>query len=50
MPLTFISSIYGMNFDYMPELHWQYGYPMILSVMFTAVVGMLYYFRRKDWI
>jgi magnesium transporter len=47
IPLTFIVGIYGMNFDYMPELKYHYGYPTVLIVMFVLVMGMLYYFKRK---
>ena len=47
IPLTFIVGIYGMNFDYMPELKYHYGYPIVLGVMFLMVIGMLYYFKRK---
>jgi magnesium transporter len=50
IPLTFIAGIYGMNFDYMPELDWRYGYPAVLAVMALVVVAMLYYFRRRDWL
>ena len=50
MPLTFIAGIYGMNFDYMPELHWHWGYPAVLLVMATVAIYMLFYFRRKKWI
>lgn len=50
VPLTFISSIYGMNFDYMPELHSRFGYPLVLTVMFLISLCMLYLFRRKRWI
>lgn len=50
VPLTFIASIYGMNFDNIPELHWQYGYYWVLSIMALVTLGMLFYFRRKDWI
>ncbi|HMX39753.1 MAG TPA: magnesium/cobalt transporter CorA [Saprospiraceae bacterium] len=50
IPLSFIASLYGMNFDNMPELHSQYGYYVVLGVMFTAMVGMLVYFRWKRWI
>lgn len=50
VPLTFIASIYGMNFDNIPELHHPYGYYGVLSVMGTVTLGMLYYFKRKDWI
>ncbi len=49
MPLTFIVGIYGMNFDYMPELRWHYGYFGILGVMALVVIGMLYYFKKKKW-
>lgn len=49
MPLTFIVGIYGMNFDNMPELHWQYGYFMVLGLMFLLLLGMIYYFKKKKW-
>jgi magnesium transporter len=49
MPLTLIAGIYGMNFAWMPELRWQYGYPAALGVMALIAGGMLYYFRRKGW-
>jgi magnesium transporter len=56
IPLTFISSIYGMNFHTerspwnMPELTWYLGYPFALSLMAAMAFGMLYYFRRKGWL
>lgn len=50
IPLSFIAGIYGMNFDNMPELHWHYGYFVVLAAMFFAMVGMLLYFRQKRWI
>ncbi len=49
LPLSFIAGIYGMNFNHMPELSWQYGYPSILGVMFFATIIMLFYTRRKGW-
>lgn len=49
MPLTFIVGIYGMNFDNMPELHWKYGYFMVLGLMFLLLLGMIYYFKKKKW-
>ncbi len=49
MPLTFIVGVYGMNFDNMPELHWKYGYFMIIGLMFLLLLGMIYYFKRKKW-
>lgn len=50
VPLTFMASLYGMNFDYIPELHWKWGYPTVLATMLVVSLGMLYYFRRKKWI
>ena len=49
MPLTFIVGVYGMNFDNMPELHWQYGYFIILGCMFVLLLGMIFYFKKKKW-
>jgi magnesium transporter len=46
-PLTFIVGIYGMNFDNMPELHWRYGYYMVLALLATIAGGLVLYFRRK---
>lgn len=47
---TMIAGIYGMNFDYMPELHWRYGYPAAIALMLT-VCGLLYRaFRRAGWL
>jgi magnesium transporter len=50
VPLTFISSLYGMNFDYMPELHLHWAYPAVILLMVSVAIGMLMYFRRKQWI
>lgn len=50
MPLTFIAGVYGMNFDNIPELHWQNGYFYVWGIMITLVIGMLIYFKRKDWL
>lgn len=50
MPLTLISGIYGMNFRYMPELEWRYGYLVIISLMLGLGVGMLAFFRKKKWL
>jgi magnesium transporter len=49
MPLTLISGIYGMNFRYMPELYWRYGYFLTLFSMFLIGITLLIYFRRKGW-
>lgn len=50
IPLTFIASIYGMNFQNMPELGTQWGYPAVLSVMAAIGVGLYLLFRRRDWL
>jgi magnesium transporter len=49
IPLTFIASIYGMNFKHMPELEWRYGYAWALGLMAAAAAGMIAYFRRRGW-
>lgn len=50
MPLTFIVGLYGMNFRYMPELEWPWGYPAVLLLMVFVAIGMLIFFRRKKWL
>ncbi|MBU1166818.1 magnesium/cobalt transporter CorA [Patescibacteria group bacterium] len=50
MPLTFITGLYGMNFRFMPEIEWQYGYPMTIAVMILIEIAMLFYFKKKHWI
>lgn len=50
MPLTFIVGVYGMNFDYMPELRVWWFYPFLWAVMISIVGGMLLFFRRKKWL
>lgn len=50
IPLTFVAGIYGMNFKYMPELEWRWGYPIVWLVMGAVVVIMLIYFRKKKWL
>ncbi len=49
IPLTFLSGLYGMNFQHMPELDWRYGYYTVLGLMGVIVIIMIYYFRRKGW-
>ena len=49
MPLSFIVGLYGMNFEYMPELKWHYGYFITLATMAGLVIGMLLYFKKKKW-
>lgn len=50
MPLTLIASIYGMNFEFMPELHWRWGYPAVLAVMVIIGIVMVVYFKKRKWI
>jgi magnesium transporter len=50
MPLTFIVGVYGMNFKFMPELEWRYGYFLALFAMFGIGVSMFLYFKRKKWL
>lgn len=50
LPLTFIAGVYGMNFKYMPELEWPWGYPLIWLVMLSVAGGLLLYFRSKGWL
>lgn len=49
LPPTLIASIYGMNFEYMPELAQKWGYPFSLGLMIISVVIPFYYFKRKGW-
>ncbi len=50
IPLTFIAGIYGMNFDHMPELHWEWGYQTVWLVMGICFLGMYVFFKRKKWL
>jgi magnesium transporter len=50
IPLTLVAGIYGMNFRYMPELAWRWGYPLVWAVMLAITAGMLLYFRSKRWL
>lgn len=50
IPLTFIAGIYGMNFEYMPELGWEWGYPLVWMIMILIGLSMFMYFRRKRWL
>ncbi len=49
IPLTFIAGIYGTNFEFIPELNWQYGYFAMWGVMLIVGMGLLLFFRRKKW-
>jgi len=50
LPPTLIASIYGMNFEFMPELKWALGYPFALGIMIASVVAPFWFFRRKGWL
>ncbi|MDE7447570.1 MAG: magnesium and cobalt transport protein CorA, partial [Helicobacter sp.] len=50
MPPTLVGTIYGMNFSNMPELNWEYGYPLALGIMFLSVACPLLYFKFKKWL
>ena len=54
IPPTFLASLYGMNFDRsskwnMPELGWPFGYLTVVAIMLAATIGMLVFFKRRDW-
>ncbi len=50
MPPTLIASIYGMNYEHMPELKWEYGYPLAILMMIGSAILPVWYFRRKGWL
>ena len=50
IPLTFIAGVYGMNFEYMPELGWRWGYPAVVAGMALIGLVMLGYFKKRGWL
>ena len=50
IPLTFIAGIYGMNFEYMPELKWPWAYPVLWILLIAIFVFMIFWFKRKKWL
>jgi magnesium transporter len=50
LPPTLVASVYGMNFHHMPELEWQFGYPLALLAMVLAALVPLVYFKKKGWL
>jgi magnesium transporter len=49
IPLTFIVGVYGMNFDFMPELKWKYGYFGVWAIMILMMALMIRFFKYKKW-
>lgn len=49
LPLTFVAGIYGMNFEFMPEIHWRYGYIFVWVIFIAIFVGMLAWFKHRKW-
>jgi magnesium transporter len=47
---TMIAGIYGMNFDTIPELHWEFGYPLVMTIMVAACAALFVGFRRSGWL
>ena len=47
---TLIAAVYGMNFTFMPELHWTFGYPFALGLMLVSAVVLYVVFKRRDWL
>ncbi len=50
LPPTLLAGIFGMNFHFMPELSWRYGYPMALAAMLVSAIGPYLYFKKRGWI
>ena len=50
IPLSFITGLYGMNFEYMPELDWKWGYPTVWGIIVAVAVTFLLFFKRKKWL
>ncbi|MBN1636213.1 MAG: magnesium/cobalt transporter CorA [Deltaproteobacteria bacterium] len=50
IPLTFMAGVYGMNFEFMPELHWRWSYPILWIAMLSVGISLLVFFKRKKWL
>ncbi len=50
LPPTLIASVYGMNFEFMPELKWDYGYAYGIALMVASAIGPMWYFRKRGWL
>ncbi|HQP08515.1 MAG TPA: CorA family divalent cation transporter, partial [Anaerolineaceae bacterium] len=49
LPITFLAGVYGMNFRFMPELTWKFGYPMVWIISLLIIAVMLLFFRKRGW-
>ncbi len=49
LPLSFVAGVYGMNFTYMPEIQWIWGYPFVWLIFISIVIGMLVFFKKRGW-
>ena len=49
IPLTFIVGVYGMNFEYMPELHWRWSYVTCIGMMIIVAASLVFFFWRRGW-
>ena len=50
MPPTLIGTVYGMNFEFMPELQWEYSYPVVLVAMVISIIIPVIFFKKKGWL
>ena len=50
VPLSFLTGIYGMNFEHMPELHYKYGFRILLAIMAIIIIILIIFFKRKKWL
>jgi magnesium transporter len=50
IPITFLVGVYGMNFKFMPEINWRWGYAFVWAAIIGTIVTMLAYFRKKKWL
>ena len=50
LPITFITSFYGMNFRHMPELNWWWSYPTVIGIIIVISASMYFMFRRRGWL
>ncbi|HQP09697.1 MAG TPA: CorA family divalent cation transporter, partial [Anaerolineaceae bacterium] len=49
LPITFLAGVYGMNFHFMPELSWKFGYPMVWIISLLIISVMLLFFKKRGW-